>query len=94
MVLAGIGIGGLAFGGSVLGLDFLPVGIVVALIVDRRGIDLAYVLHARRAPFPILDLKLLESRRSEPPWSVASSFGPGSAPCRSCCRCCCSLAST
>ena len=33
MVLASIGIGGLAFGGSVLGLNFLPVGIVIALIV-------------------------------------------------------------
>ena len=60
MVLAGIGIGGLAFGGSVLGLNFLPVWIVIALIVTGAASTFAYVLHARRAPFPILDLKLLE----------------------------------
>jgi EmrB/QacA subfamily drug resistance transporter len=60
MVLAGIGIGGLAFGGSVLGLNFLPVGIVVALLVTGAVSTFAYVLHARSAPFPILDLKLLQ----------------------------------
>ena len=52
MVLAGIGIGGLAFGGSVLGLNFLPVWIVIALIVTGAVSTFAYVLHARRAPFP------------------------------------------
>jgi EmrB/QacA subfamily drug resistance transporter len=60
VVLAGIGIGGLAFGGSVLGLGFLPVGMVVALIVIGAVSTFAYVLHARRTPVPILDLKLLQ----------------------------------
>src|SRR5438309_337751 len=32
MLLAGLGIGGLAFGGSVLGLGFLPLPVVLALI--------------------------------------------------------------
>src|SRR2546425_8803732 len=31
-VLAGLGIGGLAFGGSLLGLNFLPTGVVIAFI--------------------------------------------------------------
>jgi EmrB/QacA subfamily drug resistance transporter len=60
MVLASVGIGGLAFGGSVLGLNFLPVGIVVALIIIGAVAVFAYVLHARRAPAPILDLNLLQ----------------------------------
>jgi EmrB/QacA subfamily drug resistance transporter len=60
MLLAGVGIGGLAFGGSVLGLNFLPGGVVIGLIVTGAVSTFAYVLHARRAPFPILDLKLLQ----------------------------------
>src|SRR5437588_4677922 len=59
-VLAGIAIGGLAFGGSVLGLNFLPIGVVVALIVAGAVAAFGYVLHARRTPVPILDLKLLQ----------------------------------
>jgi EmrB/QacA subfamily drug resistance transporter len=53
-VLAGLGIGGLAFGGSLLGLNFLPIGVVIALATY------AYVLHARRTPAPVLDLSLLK----------------------------------
>src|ERR1700722_13874495 len=59
IVLAGLGIGGLAFGGSVLGLNFLPTGIVVALIVGGAVSTYAYVLHARRTAAPVLDLSLL-----------------------------------
>jgi EmrB/QacA subfamily drug resistance transporter len=59
-VLAGIGIGGLAFGGSVLGLNFLPLPIVIALLVVGATSTFAYVLHARRTPTPILDLSLLK----------------------------------
>jgi EmrB/QacA subfamily drug resistance transporter len=58
-VLAGVAIAGLAFGGSVLGLNFLPVGVVVALIVVGAVSAFAYVLHARRHPYPILDLSML-----------------------------------
>jgi len=59
IVLAGLGIGGLAFGGSVLGLNFLPTGVVVALIVGGAVSAYAYVLHARHTPAPVLDLSLL-----------------------------------
>src|SRR6267142_1719047 len=60
ILLAGFGIGGLAFGGSVLGLNFLPTGVVVALIVMGAVATYAYVLHARRTPAPVLDLSLLK----------------------------------
>jgi MFS family permease len=59
MVLAGLGIGGLAFGLSVLGLDFLP-GIVVAALIGVGAVaTAAYIFHARRTPAPVLDLSLL-----------------------------------
>src|SRR6184192_2374432 len=58
-VLAGLGIGGLAFGGSLLGLNLLPTPAVVGLIVLGAASAYAYVLHARRTPAPVLDLSLL-----------------------------------
>jgi EmrB/QacA subfamily drug resistance transporter len=58
-VLAGVGIAGLVFGGSVLGLNFLPLPLTIALILVGATSTTAYVLHARRTPKPILDLKLL-----------------------------------
>ena len=59
-ILSGLGIGGLAFGLSVLGLDFLPVGIVAALLGVGAISTVAYVIHAKRTPAPILDLNLLK----------------------------------
>jgi EmrB/QacA subfamily drug resistance transporter len=59
-VLAGLGIGGLAFGGSVLGLDYLPWPMVAALILGGALASYAYVLHARRTVAPVLDLSLLK----------------------------------
>ena len=59
-MLAGLGIGGLVFGGSLLGLNFLPAGVVIALIVGGAVATYAYVLHARRTPAPVLDLSLLK----------------------------------
>jgi len=58
MALAGLGIAGLAFGLSVLGLNFLPLWIVVALMVGGAAFIVAYLLHARRTPNPALDLTL------------------------------------
>ena len=58
-VLAGLGIGGLVFGGSLLGLNFLPTGVVLGLIALGAASAYAYVLHARRTPAPVLDLSLL-----------------------------------
>ena len=59
-VLSGLGIGGLAFGLSVMGLDFLPVSVVAALLGVGAVSTIAYVFHARRTPAPILDLNLLK----------------------------------
>src|SRR5579864_4635724 len=59
-VLSGLGVGGLAFGLSVMGLDFLPVSVVAALLGVGAIATIAYVVHARRTPAPILDLSLLK----------------------------------
>jgi EmrB/QacA subfamily drug resistance transporter len=59
-ILSGLGIGGLAFGLSVLGLDFLPFGIVAALLIVGTVSTTAYVIHAGRCPAPILDLSLFK----------------------------------
>jgi EmrB/QacA subfamily drug resistance transporter len=58
-LLASVAIAGLAFGGSVLGLGFLPTSIVIALLAVGAAAAVAYVVHARNAPAPILDLSLL-----------------------------------
>jgi EmrB/QacA subfamily drug resistance transporter len=58
-VLAGVAIAGLTFGGSTLGVNFLPIGVVIAMIVAGAIAAVAYVIHARRTPAPILDLSLL-----------------------------------
>ncbi len=58
MVLAGAGIAGVAFGLSVLGLDFLPWPPVVALIVAGAILIAAYVAHAGRTAAPAIDLTL------------------------------------
>jgi len=58
MVLAGIGIAGLAFGLSVLGLDFLPWTTVAALIGGGAIFIAAYLVHAKRIPAPAIDLTL------------------------------------
>jgi MFS family permease len=59
-ILSGLAIAGLAFGLSVMGLDFLPVSIVVALLCVGALSAVAYVFHAKRTPAPILDLSLLK----------------------------------
>src|SRR6202166_180748 len=58
MVLAGLGIAGVAFGLSVLGLNFLPWSVVVALIVSGVCFIAAYLVHARHTENPALDLTL------------------------------------
>jgi EmrB/QacA subfamily drug resistance transporter len=58
MVLAGLGIAGVAFGLSILGLNFLPWRVVAGLIGGGVIFMIAYVLHARRTPAPALDLTL------------------------------------
>lgn len=58
MVLAGLGIAGVAFGFSVLGLNFLPWSVVSALIAGGAVFMTAYIVHARRTLSPALDLTL------------------------------------
>ena len=59
MLLAGIGVAGLAFGLSVAGLDILPWPIVVTLIGVGAVAMTAYVFHSWRVPAPVLDFSLL-----------------------------------
>jgi EmrB/QacA subfamily drug resistance transporter len=58
MIYAGLGIAGLAFGLSVLGLNFLPWSVVVSLIVGGIIFIIAYIVHARHTAIPALDLTL------------------------------------
>ncbi|HET7191537.1 MAG TPA: MFS transporter [Pseudolabrys sp.] len=58
MVLAGLGIGGMAFGLSVLGLNFLPWFVVAGLIFGGACFFAAYLVHARHTENPALDLSL------------------------------------
>jgi EmrB/QacA subfamily drug resistance transporter len=60
MVLAGLGIAGVAFGFSVLGLNFLPWTVVAALVAGGACFIAAYLVHARRTANPALDLTLLK----------------------------------
>jgi EmrB/QacA subfamily drug resistance transporter len=59
MVLAGIGLGGIAFGLSVAGLNMLPWTVVAALIAIGAISMTLYVMHARRTGSPVLDFALL-----------------------------------
>jgi EmrB/QacA subfamily drug resistance transporter len=59
MVLAGLGIAGIAFGASVLGLNFLPWTVVAGLVAGGCVFVAAYLVHAKRTPVPALDLTLL-----------------------------------
>jgi EmrB/QacA subfamily drug resistance transporter len=58
-ILSGIGLAGLAFGFTTIGQGLLPMQMVIALLtVGVIGCWL-YVLHARKAPAPLIDLSLL-----------------------------------
>ncbi len=59
MALAGLGIAGVAFGLSIAGLDFLPASAVAASIGGGAIFLMLYMIHARRAKAPVLDLTLL-----------------------------------
>jgi MFS family permease len=59
MVLAGLGVAGLAFGLSVAGLDILPWQVISALVVGGAVAMWAYIRHAKQVPAPILDFSLL-----------------------------------
>jgi EmrB/QacA subfamily drug resistance transporter len=59
MVLAGIGLAGIAFGLSVAGLNLLPRTVVAALVAIGSISMTLYVIHARRTDSPVLDFALL-----------------------------------
>ena len=59
LVLAGIGLAGMAFGLSVAGLNLLPWQLVVGMIVVGAGAMTLYIFHARQTPYPALDFSLL-----------------------------------
>jgi len=59
LVLAGIGLAGIAFGLSVAGLNLLPWPIVAALVGVGSISMTLYILHARRTGSPVLDFSLL-----------------------------------
>jgi MFS family permease len=69
-ILSGCAVAGLAFGLSAMGLDFLPTSVVASLLCGGAIAAAAYVIHARHAPAPILDLNLLRL-----PTFRASIFG-------------------
>jgi MFS family permease len=57
--LAGAGVAGLAFGLSVAGLGLVPPLLVAGLVVAGAIFMAAYVVHARKTPFPVLDFSLV-----------------------------------
>src|SRR5262249_56106285 len=59
-ILTGLGLAGLVFGFEMLGRGVLPVSLVMCLLVGGGLCSGAYVLHARRTRFPIIDLALLK----------------------------------
>ena len=59
LVLAGIGLGGIAFGLSVAGLNLLPWTIVAALVAIGSISMTLYVIHGRRTASPVLDFTLM-----------------------------------
>jgi MFS family permease len=58
MLLAGIGLAGIAFGLSVAGLNLLPWTVVAALVAVGAIAMALYVIHARRVGSPVLDFSL------------------------------------
>jgi MFS family permease len=68
--LAGLGMAGLVFGFSTAGLDYLSVPTVMALILGGTAFFVAYLVHARRTPVPLLDFSLLRVQAFQ-----ASFFG-------------------
>jgi len=62
LLLAGLGLAGLAFGLSVAGLGLLPWPIVAGLIVGGAICMALYLRHAKRTASPVLDFTLLKHK--------------------------------
>ncbi len=80
--LSGIGLSSLVFGLTILGRGFLPFWQVLGLMGVGAATLAAYVVHARRAPHPIIDLTLLKVRTFRCSVSGGSLFriGVGAVP--------------
>src|SRR5213595_2790109 len=59
LILAGIGLAGIAFGLSVAGLNLLPWPMVAGLVAVGTISMTLYVMHAKRTGSPVLDFSLL-----------------------------------
>ena len=59
LVLAGLGLGGIAFGLSVAGLNLLPWTVIVALVGIGAISMTLYAIYARRTASPVLDFTLM-----------------------------------
>src|SRR6202162_932203 len=59
LVLAGIGLGGIAFGLSIAGLNLVPWRVVIALVAIGTISMTLYVIRARRTASPVLAFALL-----------------------------------
>jgi EmrB/QacA subfamily drug resistance transporter len=60
MALVGLGVGGLAFGLTVTGINFVPWTVIAALVAGGATATFAYIIHARRVPAPVIDLSLFK----------------------------------
>src|SRR5580704_17682521 len=58
-MLTGFGLAGLVLGFEMVGRGVLPVPVVIAILAGGLLCSVAYVLHARRVKYPIIDLKLI-----------------------------------
>jgi len=58
LVLIGLGVGGLAFGMTVTGINLVPGSVAIALIVGGATATFAYVMRSRGMAAPVIDLTL------------------------------------
>ncbi|CCJ07147.1 DHA2 family efflux MFS transporter permease subunit [Methylocystis sp. SC2] len=59
-ILSGVGLSCLVFGFTIAGRGFAPAPVVVLIVALGAGALFAYVRHAKRTPYPIVDLDLLQ----------------------------------
>lgn len=59
-ILSGVGLSCLVFGLTIAGRGFAPAPVVALIVAVGAGALFAYVRHAKRAPYPIVDLDLLK----------------------------------
>lgn len=59
-ILSGVGLSCLVFGFTIAGRGFAPAPVVALIVALGAGALFAYVRHAKRAPYPIVDLDLLQ----------------------------------